>query len=340
MIKYLKSDNTGKLEAIHQKCGFMDMSGNYVINPRFDFAEPFSEGLALVSEHKHDLRCGFVDKLGNYVIRPQFDNANSFSDGLAAVDVGNWSYGFIDKTGTIVIEPQFEEIYKNFRHGFAEVGVRKESKTLPEHVIIDKRGRIVLQNMELGKYDKESGLTEVNVYKDLNRIGYIDKTGKCVINPIITYASYGFKEGIKMVLITGKWGGIDKKGNFVIKPRFDKAAWFSEGLCGVMTNNKWGFVKAHTGKEKRFTKPTLEEVQQYCKERNNTINAQHFIDFYESKGWKVGNQSMKDWKACVRTWENKEKKQPMPQWIEQDYAKQVASIKEQQEMKDLLEEFR
>lgn len=58
---------------------------------------------------------------------------------------------------------------------------------------------------------------------------------------------------------------------------------------------------------KRFVKPTLEEVKEYCLSRKNNIDAQQFIDFYESKGWKVGNQSMKDWKACVRTWEQRNK---------------------------------
>ena len=59
---------------------------------------------------------------------------------------------------------------------------------------------------------------------------------------------------------------------------------------------------------KRFTPPTLEEVSSYCEERQNGVDAQRFIDFYASKGWKVGNQGMKDWKACVRTWEQREKK--------------------------------
>lgn len=58
----------------------------------------------------------------------------------------------------------------------------------------------------------------------------------------------------------------------------------------------------------RFTPPTLEEVQLYCGERNNGIDAQRFIDFYSSKGWKVGNTKMKDWKAAIRTWENRNKK--------------------------------
>lgn len=66
-------------------------------------------------------------------------------------------------------------------------------------------------------------------------------------------------------------------------------------------NNKLLSTKKVTSKT--FVKPTLEEVQQYCYERNNNVDAQMFIDFYESKGWKVGNSPMKDWKASVRTWE-------------------------------------
>lgn len=57
-------------------------------------------------------------------------------------------------------------------------------------------------------------------------------------------------------------------------------------------------------KAKRFVPPTVEQVRQYCDERNNKIDAEKFVDYYESKGWKVGKDSkMKDWKACVRTWE-------------------------------------
>ena len=55
-----------------------------------------------------------------------------------------------------------------------------------------------------------------------------------------------------------------------------------------------------------FVRPTLEEVSQYCQERENNVSAQAFIDFYTSKGWKVGNQPMKDWKAAIRTWERRE----------------------------------
>ena len=58
----------------------------------------------------------------------------------------------------------------------------------------------------------------------------------------------------------------------------------------------------------KFVKPSLEDVKAYCQERNNGVNPEAFIDFYESKGWKVGNQPMKDWKAAIRTWEKRDDK--------------------------------
>jgi len=62
---------------------------------------------------------------------------------------------------------------------------------------------------------------------------------------------------------------------------------------------------------KLFTIPTISEVEIYCLERKNTIDAESFINFYDSKGWMVGKNKMKDWRACIRTWEMREKKKPM-----------------------------
>ena len=69
-------------------------------------------------------------------------------------------------------------------------------------------------------------------------------------------------------------------------------------------------AKSTTTKRKRFEKPTLSEIKEYCIERNNNVNAEHFFDYYESNGWKVGKNSMKDWKAAVRTWERSEYRKP------------------------------
>lgn len=58
--------------------------------------------------------------------------------------------------------------------------------------------------------------------------------------------------------------------------------------------------------QKRFVKPSLDEVKAYCQERGNSIDAERFIDYYESTGWKVGGKAaMKDWKAAVRNWERR-----------------------------------
>ena len=62
---------------------------------------------------------------------------------------------------------------------------------------------------------------------------------------------------------------------------------------------------------KLFTIPTISEVESYCLERKNNIEAESFINFYDSKGWMVGKNKMKDWRACIRTWEMRDKKKPM-----------------------------
>ena len=65
-----------------------------------------------------------------------------------------------------------------------------------------------------------------------------------------------------------------------------------------------------SNKKALFKKPTLDEVKNYCILRKNNIEAESFIDFYESKDWQIGKNKMKNWKACVRTWESREKKNP------------------------------
>jgi len=79
----------------------------------------------------------------------------------------------------------------------------------------------------------------------------------------------------------------------------------------------------------RFKKPTLDEVKNYCILRKNNIDAEAFIDFYESKNWQIGKNKMKDWKACVRTWERRETKKPT-------MGKLHSQINEWQEAKKLL----
>jgi hypothetical protein len=70
-------------------------------------------------------------------------------------------------------------------------------------------------------------------------------------------------------------------------------------------------IRLDSEKNKNFIIPTYNEVKEYCNERGNSIDAEQFIDYYTSKGWMIGKNKMKDWKAAIRTWErNNKDKQP------------------------------
>jgi len=113
------------------------------------------------------------------------------------------------------------------------------------------------------------------------------------------------------------------------------------------TNGIHRLGKDRLGKEsignskEKFTKPTIEEINSYCKERKNNVDPDRFYNFYESKGWYVGKNKMKDWKACVRTWEkNTSQDSKTPEWFNEEQVVKPLSKEEQEEMNSLLEEFK
>lgn len=79
------------------------------------------------------------------------------------------------------------------------------------------------------------------------KYGYIDKSGEFIIKPQFDIASKKFNEGLASVQFNGKYGYIDKSGNIIIEPKFDDARDFSEGLAIIKVNNKYGFIDK-TGK--------------------------------------------------------------------------------------------
>ena len=89
------------------------------------------------------------------------------------------------------------------------------------------------------------------------------------------------------------------------------------------TNNITNSISNITNISNRFIKPSIEEVEQYCLERKNKIDAQYFIDYYESKGWLIGKNKMKNWKAAIRTWERRTKKE---QKVEEQNRYKIAEI--------------
>jgi len=134
--------------------------------------------------------------------------------------------------------------------------------------------------------------TESNIEKDTTLNAYHQR--KCLIN---------LK---KLNIIETKRLGIPAKQYFkinqeqvlqILKNLSSKDSTTINKNKEIIINNKY------------FSKPNLIEIENYCKERKNNIDAESFINFYDSKGWMVGKNKMKDWKAAIRTWEMRNKKQ-------------------------------
>lgn len=140
------------------------------------------------------------------------------------------------------------------------------------------------------------GVTKVSISKWINQLieyGYIVSKLEYVENSKEIKQRYLFVNDA-YTPIKEKFNTPLRKIKYPIKEKFKE-------------NNKYEYIK-EINKEK-FSKPSLEEVKKYCQERNNKVDAESFINYYESVGWKVGKNKMRDWKAAVRTWERRNNNQ-------------------------------
>ena len=113
-------------------------------------------------------------------------------------------------------------------------------------------------------------------------------------------------------------------------------------MSAQVSIGKVSIGKNSIDKSKRFSKPSLEELQAYINEKGLNVNAQSFMDYYDSVGWKVGGKApMKDWKATLRRWNSTNKKDDRrPSWLDKDIQRQEATIEEQEEIEELLKDFK
>lgn len=122
---------------------------------------------------------------------------------------------------------------------------------------------------------------------------------------------------------------------------FSDGEWLPNG-CQMVATTKLNLTEDNVteeknNKRKRFSPPTIEEVKAYCEERKNNVDAERFVNYYESNGWMVGKSKMKDWKAAVRTWEKnnynpkKSIEIPMPDYMK----KQIEQMDRNLLLKDI-----
>lgn len=96
--------------------------------------------------------------------------------------------------------------------------------------------------------------------------------------------------------------------------RLPQSSLVEASLVKASEGEDTGADKPPTRTQKpRFVPPTVDEVRAFCVERNNGIDPEYFLDYYTARGWKYnGGQQVKDWRACVRTWERNEHNRPQP----------------------------
>ena len=211
------------------KWGYINVNGKIIIDDMFETAETFKDGLALV---KLGSRFGYITTDGIFRITPRFENASSFSEGMAAVEIG-YKYGFIDKTGEIVIEPSYK-FAEQFSEGMARVRIDTEFG------FIDKSGKLIIKTWFKNAKPFSEGLATV---RKGHKYGFIDKSGRFIIEPKFDYAE-SFSEGLASVQENHKYGYIDKSGAFIISPEFISAEPFSNGLAKVANpiEKKAGYI--------------------------------------------------------------------------------------------------
>jgi hypothetical protein len=214
--------------------GFASSSGDFVIPPEYDYADPFSEGLAAVYL---DDEWGFIDAEGKLKIKPHFREVDRFSGGIAAVqeDSGTWEY--IDAAGNLApgfSGLNFQESGLNFQEGLAAAQPDQGGK----YGFINRSGEYVIPPRFQAAEPFSEGLAPVS---SDNRWGYIDKTGNYAIPPSFEEVM-AFSEHLAAARSNKLWGYIDKSGNYVIPPSFEKVSAFSEGLAAVRSNKLWGYI--------------------------------------------------------------------------------------------------
>ena len=248
-----------------ERWGYINSKGVYAINPQFEDADFFSDGLAKIKAGGG--KTGYINTKGEIVIPATYKSGTAFNDGLAFVvaegglptcidkkgiakfvlntakyatafsegmaifvtEEGEW--GFVDKTGRIAINAQFEQAMP-FSGGFARFWQKGDIG------FIDKSGihKITSQFKEAGNFSEDKA-----AFSDGRQWGYVNSKGVYVVNPQFDAAGK-FSSGLAAIKQGRAFGYIDKTGKLVINPQFDNASPFSNGLAAVQSGNRWGYI--------------------------------------------------------------------------------------------------
>lgn len=197
--------------------GYINLEGTYIINPQFDEAYPFTDGLALV--RKGGLY-GYIDTEGSYVVNPKYSAAASFTSHVAWTVEKGGAPTLIDEEGKTLFSLKDVEKVWPFSESMAKFE-KAVSDTESKYGFVNLRGEVIIPPI----YDSAGVFSEglANVMEG-NATVYIDKDGRKVINDSLLKNTRPFHNGTAVVGNGRDFGTIDRKGKFVINPQFSEMA--------------------------------------------------------------------------------------------------------------------
>jgi len=261
---------------IEGRWGYINSDGQLQIEPDFQNASLFYEGLAAVRESN---RMKYIDKNGEVVIEGNFSRIRNFSQGRAAVQFdGRW--GYINKDGNFVINPKYREAYQ-FSNGRAFV---RSIQNWGYYYIDEKGNKLESVDMpESFDYVETNNFRDgLALVRDDDEFGYINKSGSKVIDFKYNEAQ-PFSEKLAAVKISDKWAFINSEETVRISPQFISAGNFGDGLAPVRkSSNLFGYVN----KSGELVIPEQFEIAQTFQEDRAAV----FIDGRWTFIDKSGNQ--------------------------------------------------
>lgn len=250
---------------------YVDSDGKIIINPQFNIATIFKDGLALVKSSGTDPKWGYISEDGKYTIMPNYLYATVFSENIAWVVSSNSAPTAINTKGEELFKLTDASSVKTFHEGLAAYSIRSEEGI--KWGFVDKKGNVKInpQFMEVkgfsggkcavmnserkwGYIDSEGNITINYQFEDaqdfLNdraiilfngKYGVINEHGKYVINP--QFSKMIPDEDIYIFKSDSKWGWCDKEGKIQINPQFNSVGRFNGNkMAPVQSDGKWGYV--------------------------------------------------------------------------------------------------
>lgn len=251
----------------NNKWGFINSSGQVVIEPKFDTVDRFSENRAPFGSRSNG-KWGFIDSTGQVVVEPRFDNAYPFFGRRATVKVGKRS-GFIDHSGREV-GGRFIKV-SGFREGRA-FGKGGDFQWR----MFDLDGNWITNDSFSGVGNFSEGLAAFLDRNYTKQVGFINREGNVVLElkgMLPDTQGYGFRGGLAAVFASrpfywhqlfnvGRWGEdtwgfVDRNGKPVVPLKYEGVADFSECLATVWVNDKAGVINT---KGRMVVRPRFDSI--------------------------------------------------------------------------------